>query len=490
MRLFMYGVKWCARFWSSFIRLEEGQMAPFVFSGLLIAYSLFMGAAIDMSNLWLHKYRVSTAAQAACESGAADLIWVANLGTAQAITTYEAAPTGFPLAVPTGAGSYTDPPQGTSLSGSCSPSSPIAMCAYATANMPGAQGLNVSWIVSNITPTPPTYNANGAGGVSSFTSLMNTPSTPPETANGVLPYLRVNVSETVPTYLLSVMPWFHSPITVAGNATAGLVGTSATGPELTLTGACPYDEFVYDPSAWEVAGAAPRQIRTTGSNFGSGESTYYVFFNCNDSWVDQSGVAHPWNYVSTLPGVVIDDVAMRQYVGNQETGAAYAVVSSVVLVSSPAPFTLQACAFMPGAYGWPGAPSIPGLIDWGATDYLVQSVDESALYLYDEDTNRSYSPWVTSPDPTNEPYEPADWFYGTGPGSITYLTPGVDSAALVSALSDNRYFGFGWCIQGNGKRDFIGYGSTAPDGGDLNPGTMTIYYHLGGTLKVSLLSVS
>ncbi len=218
-------------------------MAPFIFSGMLVAYSLFMGATIDMSNLWLHKYRATSAAQAACESGVADLVWVNNQGTAQAITNYEDAPTGFSLAVSTGSGSYANPPRGTSLSGSCSPSSRIAMCAYATADMPGAQGLNVSWAVSNVTPTPPTYNANRAGGVSSFMPPSNIPSTPPVTANGVLPYLHVTVSEAVPTYLLSVMPWFHTPVTVTASCDCGMTLGSG-GEQTTQTVTIPAYELI------------------------------------------------------------------------------------------------------------------------------------------------------------------------------------------------------------------------------------------------------
>jgi hypothetical protein len=472
------------RVFRRFIADTNGQMAPFAFSGLLIAYSLFMGSAIDMSNIWLHKYRATAAAQAASEAGAADLAWVANQGTAEAITEYQSTSSGFPLAVETGSGSYTNPPQGSALSGSCSSSTSVAMCAYATANMTGAKDLNVSWTVSNVTPSQTVYNPNGAGGVSSISTPSNVPSTAPTTSNGVLPYLKVTVSESVPTFLLSVMPWFHSPVTVSSTATAGLVKTTASSQELTLTSKCPFNDFVYDTSAWEVASASPNQLRSKGGNFGDGISQYYVFFNCNNSWVDQDNVSHAWNYMSTLSDVIIDDVAMRQYVGNQESGAAHAVVSSVVLVSSPSKFTLQPCAGSTGAYGWSGAPNITGLIDWGATDYLVQSVNKSAPYLYEEDTNKLYSPWTTSPDRTNEPYEPASWFYSTGAGSFTSYTAGIDSTALVSALSNNRYFGFGWCFQGNGKRDFIGYG------GDLNPGSMTIYYHKGGALKVSLISVS
>jgi len=225
-----------SHFCVAFVRSEEGQMAPFAFSGLLIAYSLFMGAAIDMSNLWLHQYRASTAAQAACESGAADLMWVTNQGTAAAVTHYEAAATGFPLAVSTGSGTYAAPPPNTSLSGNCgSAGASVAMCAYAKANGYDSttSGVNVSWTVSNITPTQKTYNPNGYGGMPRFTPPSSLPATPPVTNNGVLPYMQVTVTEAVPTYLLSVMPWFKSPVNVSGQCNCGL-SSSSTSHDATL----------------------------------------------------------------------------------------------------------------------------------------------------------------------------------------------------------------------------------------------------------------
>ncbi len=41
------------KFGSDFIRCEEGQMAPMMMTALLIAYTTFMGAAIDMGNLYM-----------------------------------------------------------------------------------------------------------------------------------------------------------------------------------------------------------------------------------------------------------------------------------------------------------------------------------------------------------------------------------------------------------------------------------------------------
>lgn len=498
MRLHNRAIRSFVRFCVDFVQRKDGQMAPFAFSGILVGYSLFMGSAIDMSNLWLHKYRVTTAAQAASEAGAADLIWVANQGTAKAIENYESSPSGFPLAVETPTG-FTNPPLGTSLSGTCGGNTQIAMCAYASANMPSANGLVVSWTVSNVRPPTTTYNPNGSGGFGLFTTQQTLPVTPPTTTNGVLPYLSVTVKEIVPTYLLSIVPTFHSPVTVAGSAVAGLVGGgTAAGPEQALTGECPFDQIVSDPNQWVVSG---QQLRTIGGNGNpllttGGQTVNYIFFNCNFStgeqigWIDQAGVTHPSNFLSSLSNVTIDDVAMRQYVGNQKTEAGHAVVTSVVLAASPAQFTLQSCGSL--------VPSFPGVIDWAITDYQVQSINGTTPFLYEADTNPTLSPWRTQPPTWTEPLlppadaafvstnpdtsiqdsEPATFSFETG---STMFTPGVDSMAIINALFNNQSFGFGWCMQGNGQRDFIGAGAN-------DPGSMTIYYHTGGAMKVGLLS--
>lgn len=459
----------CIHFARNLSRDQRGQMAPMLLSAVMVGYAAFLGATLDMGNLWLHKMRATRAANAACMAGAADLLWAANQTNSSIINGYKSTPAGFDV---TGSG------------GSCGGSSNIVMCYYATKDgyNTATSGDTVSWTLSD---TPP------AG------------ATPIALANGVHPFMSVSVTEKVKTYLLSLVPGVGSLVTVTGHCNCGLAGN--IGPEQSLTGACPFNEFAYDTSAWQSV--ARGQIRTTGDNFGYGESKDYVFFNCNDTWIDQDGNSHPWNYMSTLSNITIDDVSMRQHVGNQESGAGAAVVSSVVLVSSPTPFTPQPCSSTSGGYGWPGQPAIPGVIDWGATDYLIRSVNETPTFLYEADTNKAYSPWSTkpptwsaalpptgtnsqwlyNPDTSSQPYEPSDWFYGTGAGSISSFTPGVDSATLVNALSNNRHFGFGWCIQGNNNRDFIGNPGTDDAGNDLSPGSITIYFHQGSQ-KVGIFS--
>jgi len=187
-------------------------MAPMMLTSLVIAYAIFMGAAIDMANLMLHKSRTMTAANAACQAGAVDLAWVANQGTTNALTNYESSATGFPMSSSSG-----------TVSGDCaSASASVAMCAYAKANGydPSVSGNDVSWTVSNVLSPQQTINPNKLGGEKSFATPQSAAQV--STSNGVLPFLRVAVTEKVPTYLLSIMPWFHSPLTVTGTCNCGL----------------------------------------------------------------------------------------------------------------------------------------------------------------------------------------------------------------------------------------------------------------------------
>jgi hypothetical protein len=193
-----------------------------------------MGTAIDMSNLWLHKYRASTAATAACESGAADMLWAANNSPTQFATSSA----GFMTASTGGAGGQ--------VSGNCSSSSPnVAMCAYARANgydpADTSRQVDVVWVLSSTGPS-------------------NAQTTPPSLPNGVLPYLRVAVSENVKTYMLGLIPGFHSPVKVTGFCDCGLVSTSSESanylPMISLSPNLPVIA-TYAPQNYVVIGGGP-----------------------------------------------------------------------------------------------------------------------------------------------------------------------------------------------------------------------------------------
>lgn len=422
------------RLGAAFIRREDGQLAPFAFSGLLIAYALFMGSAIDMSNLWLHKENGSAAAQAACESGAADMLWVANQGTSQAVTNYEGAPTGFPLAVATGSGTYTTPPAGATLSGNCdSASQSVAMCAYARANGFDASTseVSVTWTVSDVTPTPQVQNPNGSGGVPRLFPASSVPPVPLVTKNGVLPYLKVTVSEKVPTYLLSVLPWFHSPVTVSSTCNCGIAASDGPSVEQSLTGSCPASDTVYSSGEWEIDDQAPNQLRTINGD----EPLNPVYYKCNDSWIDQSGTTQAWNYLSTLPDVTIDGIQIQVAAGNQDTNSAsdgYARLEQIGLITSYFPFM-----------------SVTNTPQYAIGTELFPAANLPYAGEGQDTTNFSY-------------------------GSSSYLW-GSSSPALLKALANNRYFGFDVSIVGNKHRDFLGHGGTAAE----PIPEITVFYHTG-----------
>ncbi len=414
------------KFGSDFVRREEGQMAPMMMTALLIAYTTFMGAAIDMGNLLWHKNHATTAANAACLAGAADLVWVANQGTAGAVADYESSPTGFQMAVNT---TGAPAPAGASISGDCvSASSSVAMCAYAIANgyNPTVSGTDVSWTVSNVLPTQQTINQNRVGGVGSFTTQLNVAQV--TTSNGVLPFLQVAVREQVPTYLLSIMPWFKSPVTVTGFCHCGISnGVSQTTEEQTLTGQCPIANAVHS-GEWEIASISPDQLRTTGNN----DPTDWVNFQCN-SWANSQGNPVPQNYLATIPHATIDGVSVSIDTATQGFPGYYAVLGGVALIASNNGF------YPATTYSWE-----------------IQNL-----------------PYAIS----GETLPPLDIFVSAASGGFPYYTVGsatsmwsISQSDMITALTSDQYFGMSAWFQGNGSRIFVG-------GGTGQPPYITVYYH-------------
>lgn len=402
-------------------------MAPMMMTALLIGYSTFMGAAIDMGNLLWHKNHATTAANAACMAGAADLVWVANQGTGSAVGNYEASPTGFQLAVNT-TGSAA--PAGSSISGNCgSASSSIAMCAYAEANgyKPNVSGNNISWTVSNVPPPQQTINPSNSGSVGSFTTQQNVAQV--TTPNGVLPYLQVAVTEQVPTYLLSIMPWFKSPVSVTGYCNCGVgSGVSSGSQEQTLTGQCLIANAVYS-SDWEVASISPDQLRTTGSNY----PTDWINFQCSD-WMDSQGQHQPQYYLTTIPGAMIDGVSVSVDAATQDSWSYYAVLAGAELIANNTGFLTAKTHVLPSPFVISGEPT----------------------FYFDT--------FITGA--TGGPYP----YYTVGSPTTMW---GLSQSALMNALASDQYFGMAVYIQGNGDRIFVG-------GGFGQPPYITVYYHTGG----------
>jgi len=432
------------KFGSDFVRREEGQMAPMMMTALLIAYTTFMGAAIDMGNLMWHKSHATTAANAACLAGAADLVWVADQATPTALANYESSSTGFQMAVNT-SGSIAAP--GSSISGDCSSAkTSVAMCAYAVANgyNPSIGGNDISWTVSNMLPVQQTINSNGAGSVGSFTTQQNAAQV--TTPNGVLPFLRVAVTEEVPTYLLSIMPSFHSPVTVTGVCNCGIANSGAQGStggtsgaaEQTLTGQCAISSsgdpqqngFAAFSSEWQIASESPEQLRTTGNN----NPTDWVYVNCRA--LSDSSENIIVNVLQSIPNITVDGVTVSIDTATQGSASTSALIENVELIGTQAgllPPPAQCCNLQNLPIALPGEqqvfPEIP----------IAPA-------------NGSF-PFYTIGTPTDL------W--------------GLSSSNMLNAIQDDGIFGFAVAYQGNGSRIFLGGG----DGGIGNQPFMTVYYH-------------
>ncbi len=133
----------------------------------------------------------------------------------------------------------------------------------------------------------------------------------------------------MPTYLLSIMPWFKSPVTVTGSCHCGISnGVSQTTEEQTLTGQCPIANAVHS-GEWEIASISPDQLRTTGNN----DPTDWINFQCN-SWANSQGNPVPQNYLATIPHATIDGVSVSIDTATQGFPGYYAVLGGVALIAN------------------------------------------------------------------------------------------------------------------------------------------------------------
>jgi hypothetical protein len=175
---------------------ESGQAAV----GLLLVCCLLMlggmGFAVDLANLWLHRQAAQVAADSACQAGAMDLLAKAGGASLPSM--------GFT--------------PGTASDCTSSPSSTI--CAYAGFNGYSGTGSgsssNTAWNTVSWT-----FPASVAG------------ATPPPSSQAGYPFLRVNVTENLPTYFL---PIFTGSVyqKLGASCTCGLVQEQAAAPVLVL----------------------------------------------------------------------------------------------------------------------------------------------------------------------------------------------------------------------------------------------------------------
>ena len=194
--------------WARLHRCEQGQTASLWLMIMMVASSVFLGAAWDMSNAWMHKQWADTAAQAACAAGSMDMVWAANN-----------IPVGSTPTTPVPGMNFL-PAAGSTNSGNCGGSSNNPICYYAKINgYDGATSNDVAWATST-TPPP---------------SLPTGTTTMTQSSNGVPAFLNVTVTDNVPAYFFGAFAkvlgmsnsWQSVP--VVGHCNCGMTATYNAG---------------------------------------------------------------------------------------------------------------------------------------------------------------------------------------------------------------------------------------------------------------------
>jgi len=183
---------------------EAGQATIVVILMLGIFLLAVFAFAVDLTNMWFHRQSTQTAADAACQAGAMDLLTIAS-GTTPASMGFTAG-----------------------TAGNCASSSSASMCKYAGFNGYSGTGFSSSSASNSVSWTFP-GTVTGA--------------TPPSSSVAPYPFVKVVVEENVKTWFMAMLGFKYQA--VAASCTCGLtevlsaspiVVLAPTGSSLTYTG--------------------------------------------------------------------------------------------------------------------------------------------------------------------------------------------------------------------------------------------------------------
>jgi hypothetical protein len=190
---------------------ESGQAAVF----LVLAMGLFligsMGFVVDGANLWFHRQSAQTAADAACTSGAMNMLSVAagaNPPNPDWIGT------SFQCSGSTGSG------------GSNVPNSGFVPCQYAALNGYTSSGLQANKAGTDVSISFP-------GSFASIPACSNTSTLCSAEDVAATPYMQVNVTDRVQTTFIGMLNGGHT-VDVGAQAMCGLSNVLSTVPVLVL----------------------------------------------------------------------------------------------------------------------------------------------------------------------------------------------------------------------------------------------------------------
>lgn len=208
---------------------ESGQIMVSMLLMLTIFLLAIVGFAVDLTNLWFHRQAAQTAADAACEAGAADML---VLATGTSLPNMGFTP-GTPGDCTSGAGT---------------------ICFYANAN-----GYNGTGLSANAASNSVTW---------SFPSSVPAVTTPP-TSTSSYPFLKVVVTENVKTHFLYTIHG-TSYQKVAASCTCGLSGGVQQGaPILVLNPTIPKALYMSGGAHIVIVGGPSNSIQVNSSADGA-----------------------------------------------------------------------------------------------------------------------------------------------------------------------------------------------------------------------------
>ena len=200
---------------------EEGQAAISVVLMLALFLLAVLGFAVDITNLWFHKQAARSAADAACQAGAMDMLaGQSGMSTSNNFTVGQ--------------------------SGDCSTTPGATICYYASANGYNGAGLTSGAASNSVSWTFPT-SVSGVTGAGSY------------------PFLKVSILENVRTYVMSLLT-LSGYQTLNMSCTCGIMQVKAAAPMVvlnpTISGA-----FTYSGGGGiQIAGGPSRSFQVNSSS--------------------------------------------------------------------------------------------------------------------------------------------------------------------------------------------------------------------------------
>ncbi len=303
---------------------ESGQTIILVAVLLVLLIGGFVGIATDYSNLWWHRQSARSAADAACQAGAADLLWYAQDSAHAKLSM------GF------------DPSVTQRLT--CSSSNPIPLCRYG---------------MSPINPPP--------NDVTSRTLRANFANSncPPDAARwGATHYcVQVTLQDQVPINFAKVLPGIPSSTTVGATATCGLTPVPMPVPIIVLDPTDPHTFALNGNPKVTITGGPQRSIQVNSSDAGG------VSLGNNGS-VDLSA-AGPKGTGSDFGDFGVESKPSQVRVGTSGhwISPANPFPDPYATVAAPAKPSMGSVTFAP--FGFNGCPDPAGCAEYSPGDYTT-----------------------------------------------------------------------------------------------------------------------